>query len=307
VASGPRLSILLFHRILPRPDPIFPGDIDAARFRRLMRLVRTCFRVLPLDQAARRLAAGRLPKRALAITFDDGYADNHDVAAPVLQEMGLPATVFVTTGSLDGGRMWNDSVIECIRRTESTSVDLAFMGLPLTPLDRASERHTAINSILPAIKHHHPKERERLIAELHRVCGRPDLPGDLMMTRDQVRSLTRMGVAIGAHTVNHPILQAIDALEAEREVSDGRAELERIIGRPVTLFAYPNGRPGRDYGQQHVDLVRRLGFEAAVTTARGHNGSEADLLQLRRFTPWDESDARWIWRLAWSRIRQKHL
>ncbi len=298
--TGPRLSVLIFHRVLPAPDPLFPGEIDAARFRRLMRLVSKGFCVLPLEQAVGLLALGRLPARALAITFDDGYADNHDIAAPILQEMGLPATVFVTSGCLDGGRMWNDCVIECLRRTSLSSVDLAFLDLPPAPLGRASERRAAIDRILPAVKYRHPTERRRLIGELHRACGRPCLPTDLMMTREQVRSLATMGLAIGAHTVNHPILQALDDAEAQREIGDGKAELERIIGRPVTLFAYPNGRPETDYGPRHVGLVRALGFAAAVTTAIGHNSPGADLFQLRRFSPWDDSDARWISRLAWS-------
>lgn len=305
VAAGPRLSILIFHRVLAEPDPLFPGEIDAARFRRLMRLVRASFRVLPLDDAVRQLAQGRLPPCALAITFDDGYADNHDIAAPVLQELDLPATVFVTSGCLDGGRMWNDCVIECIRRTALSRIDLAFLGLSPAPLGALSERRAAIDRILPAVKYRHPTERRRLIAELHRACGQPGLPADLMMTRDQVRSLAAMGIAIGAHTVNHPILQSLDPSEAQREIGDGKAELERIIDRPVTLFAYPNGRPDTDYGGRHVDLVRGLGFAAAVTTAQGHNGPGADPLQLRRFSPWDESDARWIVRLAWSHARER--
>jgi len=300
LAAGPRLSILIFHRILPEPDPLFPGEIDSARFCRLMTLVRAGFRVLPLDLAARGLAERRLPPRALAITFDDGYADNHDIAAPILRELGLPSTVFVTTGCLDGGRMWNDSVIECIRRADRPEVDLSFMGLPVLAVGRPSERRSAIDRILPAVKHHHPRERERLIAELHRACGQPRLPTDLMMTRAQVRSLARMGVAIGAHTVNHPILQAIDAAEAEREIVEGRAELERVAAQPVNLFAYPNGRPDSDYGRTHVELVKRLGFAAAVSTESGHNDPEVDRFELRRFSPWDASDARWIGRLAWS-------
>ncbi|MCG3188178.1 MAG: hypothetical protein LKCHEGNO_00071 [Burkholderiaceae bacterium] len=304
-AAGPRLSILIFHRILAKPDPLLPGEIDAARFRRLMMLVRKGFRVLPLDQASRQLAERRLPPRSLSITFDDGYADNHDLAVPILRELGLPSTIFVATGFLDGGRMWNDSVIECIRRTERTEVDLGFMGLPLLRVDRLTERRSAIERVLPAIKHCHPRERDRFIAELHRACGQPRLPSDLMMTRAQVRSLARTGFAIGAHTVNHPILQTIDAAEAEREIADGRAELERVVAQPVSLFAYPNGRRDRDFGRLHVDLVRRLGFAAAVSTEPGSNEPEVDLFELRRFSPWDTSDARWIGRLAWSHARKR--
>lgn len=304
LAAGPRLSILIFHRVLSRPDPLVPGEIDVARFYRLMTLVRTGFRVLPLEEAVRRLAHGDLPPRALAITFDDGYADNHDFAAPILQQLCLPASIFVASGFLDCGRMWNDSIVECIRRTERSGVDLGFLGLPPQSLGSTSDRRDAIDRILRAVKHFHPEERTRLVAELHRVCGRPELPDDLMLTRHQVRSLARMGMTIGAHTVNHPILQSIGMAEAEREIAEGRVELERLIGSSVTLFAYPNGRPEIDYGACHVELVRRLGFVAAVSTACGHNRAETDPFQLRRFSPWDVSDVRWVGRLAWSHARK---
>lgn len=300
-AAGPRLSILIFHRVLAAPDPLFPSEIDAQRFRRLMGLVRAGFRVMPLDEAVRGLAQGALPSHALAITFDDGYADNHDIAAPILHQLGLPATVFVASGHLDGGRMWNDSAIECVRRSTLSSIDLGFVGLPMVvPLGQVNERRSAIDRIISAVKHRDPGERERLVGDLHRICGQPRLPSDLMMTRGQVRSLAESGITIGAHTVSHPILKAVGDEQAELEIAGGRHELERIIDRPVTLFAYPNGRPGADYSNSHVEMVRRLGFAAAVSTASGHNGPGADPLQLRRFSPWDRSDAAWVGRLAWS-------
>jgi peptidoglycan/xylan/chitin deacetylase (PgdA/CDA1 family) len=78
-------------------------------------------------------ASGALPERAAAITFDDGYADNFTRALPLLREQGLPATFFVATGFLDGGRMWNDTISEAIRRCNEDVVDLSAIGL--TPGD----------------------------------------------------------------------------------------------------------------------------------------------------------------------------
>ena len=111
-----RLSILIFHRVLAQVDPLFPEEVDAARFDVICGWLRRWFNVLPLDAAVRRLRDGSLPRRAAAITFDDGYADNHDIALPILKKHGLPSTFFIATGFLDGGCMWNDTVIEAIRR-----------------------------------------------------------------------------------------------------------------------------------------------------------------------------------------------
>lgn len=100
--SGARLSILIFHRVLPAPDPLFPGEPDAQRFDEICRWLAKWFRVLDLNDALAGLRRGDLPARAAAITFDDGYADNSDVAVPILQRHGLTATFFIATGYVDG-------------------------------------------------------------------------------------------------------------------------------------------------------------------------------------------------------------
>ena len=118
-----RLSIFIFHRVLPVPDPMQPGEPDAARFEQIVRFVARYFHVLPLGEAARQLRAGQLPPAAACITFDDGYADNLEVAAPILVRHGVRATFFVSTGFIGGGRMWNDTVIEALRHAPRGDLD----------------------------------------------------------------------------------------------------------------------------------------------------------------------------------------
>jgi peptidoglycan/xylan/chitin deacetylase (PgdA/CDA1 family) len=109
-----RLSILIFHRVLAAPDPLFPAELDLRSFEERMRWIRGWFSVLPLDDAVVALARGTLPDRALAITFDDGYADNVTVALPILLRLRLHATFFIASAYLDGGTMWNDRVIDAV-------------------------------------------------------------------------------------------------------------------------------------------------------------------------------------------------
>jgi peptidoglycan/xylan/chitin deacetylase (PgdA/CDA1 family) len=303
--SGRRLSILIFHRVLPEPDPILPGEIWAERFDRLMGLVAGCFQVLPLGEACTLLQQGRLPGRALAITFDDGYADNHDIALPILRRHGLPACFFVATGFLDGGRMFNDTVIEAVRHSPLDSVDLPALGLGRLPLAGASQRAAAIGRILPVVKYLRPAEREPALAALCDALAPRHLREDLMMRSDQVRALHDAGMEVGAHTVHHPILSTLDDAHAEREITEGRDRLEAIIRAPVRLLAYPNGRPDRDYDRRHAAMARRLGFDAAVTTAPGCAGPDADPFQLPRFTPWDAGDAAWLARVLLARHERR--
>jgi peptidoglycan/xylan/chitin deacetylase (PgdA/CDA1 family) len=285
-----RLTILIFHRVLPQHDPLNPDEPSAAEFERRMQWVRTWFNVLPLSDAAQRLADGTLPPRALAITFDDGYADNREVAAPILRRLGLTATFFIATGFLDGGCMWNDRVIEALRSCDAASLDLSALGLGSFGLDDMTSRRRTASAVLKAIKHLEPPARQAATdAVVHTAGGRP-VPA-LMMSVDQLRELRALGMQVGAHTITHPILARTTEAEALREIATGKAQLEALLGEPVSLFAYPNGVPGADYLPEHVRMVRDVGFVAAVSTAWGAASATSDRFQLPRFTPWDRS--RW--------------
>jgi peptidoglycan/xylan/chitin deacetylase (PgdA/CDA1 family) len=295
--AGPkaRLSIFIFHRVLAAPDPVFPGEVHARRFDTLCSWLRGWFNILPLDEAVRRLRNGTLPARAACITFDDGYADNHDQALPILRRHGLNATFFIATGFLGGGRMFNDSVIEILRRAQGPSLDLGGLGIEgmgRFDLSSADARRHAIEAILPAIKYRPLAEREELALAIQARAGVGNLPNDLMMTTEQVRALHRAGMRIGAHTRSHPILARLGREEARAEIEGGRDDLQHLLGEPVTLFAYPNGKPGKDYSRESVALVQEIGFEAAAATAWGAAGMASDPFQLPRFTPWDRSQSR---------------
>lgn len=299
--AGPRaLSVLAYHRVLPRPDPLLPGEPDAAEFEARMRWVRANFNVLPLCAAVQALREDRLPRRALCITFDDGYADNYRIALPILRRLELPATFFVATGFLDGGCMFNDVVIEAVRRA-AADLQLEDLGLGHHPLGSDGERARAIDRILSSLKYFEPERRHKVAVEVARRAGAA-VPTDLMMTSAQVRALHEAGMTVGAHTVNHPILAEVPATQARDEMAQGRARLEQITGAPVRLFAYPNGRPLRDYRREHAELARELGFEAAVSCAWGAARPGDDLFQLPRFTPWDRGHFRFGLRLAAKRL-----
>ncbi len=304
--AGPRLQILLFHRVLAQPDPLFPLEVDAARFGRLMEAVRNVFQVLRLDDAVAALQERRLSPRALVVTFDDGYADNETQALPILRRLGIPGTFFVSTGFLDGGRMWNDTIIETVRRTARSELDMSWLGLGRLPCGGVEQKRAAIGQIIAKIKYMDFAQRREALDRLGHSSERPALPSDLMLSSEQVVSLHRAGMEVGAHTVNHPILCEVDDIVAMDEIARGRSKLSALTGAAVTSFAYPNGAPQRDYAARHVAMVRSLGFQAAVSTAAGSSRSGDDVLQLPRFTPWDRSPARWLLRLASAR-RRRHF
>lgn len=300
-----RLAVMIFHRVHREPDPLFPGEVDARQFDAMLGWIKSWFNVLPMDEAAVRLAEGSLPERAAALTFDDGYADNHDEALPLLRRHGLPCSFFVATGFLDGGRMWNDTLIESVRRTALSALDLRGLrdagGDDLGRYEVASatgDRRQLLDALIPRIKYLAPESR---VACVEAISARAEVvpPQDLMMRSDQVRALRQAGMQIGAHTVNHPILATLSENAAADEISRSRDVLEALLGERVGLFAYPNGKPGSDYlPDVHPRIVRELGFDAAVSTTWGASRPGDDLFQIKRFTPWDRTRLRFGLRMA---------
>jgi len=286
-----RLSILIYHRALAAPDPILHDEIDAATFEKHMALLRVEFNVLPLGEACARLARGALPARAACITFDDGYADNEQVALPILKRLGLPATFFVSTGYSDGGFMFNDGVIEVVRRAPVGTYDLSPLGLGSHSLGDSTSRRAAIDALIRQLKYRPTDERSALVVRLA-AAMHSTLRTNLMMRPPQIKRLHDAGMEIGGHTVSHPILAMLDAQQARNEILGGKHRLEEITGAPVTLFAYPNGKPGRDYGLRDVQFVKEAGFTAAVSTIDGVANRGSDIFQLPRFGPWEKSPHR---------------
>ena len=293
-----RLLILIYHRVRLRPDAMFPTEVNAERFDWQMSLLRRHCHPMALADAVAGLRTGSLPPRSVAVTFDDGYADNVTGALPILRRHGIAATFFIAPGFLDGGLMWNDSIIEAVRQAPGESLDLTDFGHGVVALGAESARGRIAESIIDTVKHFAPQLR---LDHVNQLCSRTGAnpPVDLMMTTDQVRLLAKAGQQIGAHTMTHPILRTLSDEAARDEIQLSRQALERIIGQPVRAFAYPNGRPGDDYTVRDRNLVSDLGFEFASSTSPWAASSDSDLYQLPRFTPWDQQPWRWLMRLLW--------
>lgn len=298
------LSILIFHRVIPAPDPLFPSEVDSQMFDRLIGWICQWFNVLPLENALARLREGTLPARAISITFDDGYADNLLYAAPILVKHRISATFFIATAFIDGGRMWNDTIIESVRNTTACTLDARFIGLDFLDISSVDRKRQALSQLIPAIKHLPAPERADSVERVSASCA-ATLPDDLMLTSNQLKELRELGMGTGAHTVNHPILAKLDYRSARQEIADSRDYLEHLLGERITLFAYPNGRRDSDYTDDHVSIARELGFTAAVTTNPGISKKHTNVFELPRFTPWDRTRTRFGLRLLQNIIQSR--
>jgi peptidoglycan/xylan/chitin deacetylase (PgdA/CDA1 family) len=293
----PSLAVVNYHRVLAQPDPLLDTEPDVATFHWQMALLADCFNVMPLYEALCALDEGRLPPRTVCITFDDGYRSVHDLALPILRKFKLPATVFVTSGFIGSGagNMWNDRIIHAVQSLPAGTLDLSDIGLECYSLTSLEARKQTALRLTEAGKYLPPEKRERLVARLDRMSGMHH--DALMLTPEMLAALERNGMEIGAHTISHPILTSLDDDSARFEIATGKHQLEALIGKPVRLFAYPNGKVGQDFDARHVEMVRQAGFFAAFTTAVGGVTADQDRFQLPRSRPWDRTPFRFGLRL----------
>jgi len=286
-----RLSLLLFHKIPRHADPLTPGEPTLAGFERLLDFLAANTNVMPLAEATAALQCGSLPSRPVVLTFDDGYEEWVQNIAPALLQRRLPATFFVTTGQLtDRDGLWHERITAAVRALPDSQVALPFGFGGFVQLDSLDKRSRLVRELQERLKYAPVRERLEAIALLEAQACRPLAPAGRFDT-GAVRELHSLGFEIGAHTVHHPILNECTLAEAREEIGRCKEELESIIGGRVDSFAYPNGRPGTDFGSEHVDLVRACGYRSAVTTSTGTATRSTDPFQLPRFSPWGQSDA----------------
>jgi peptidoglycan/xylan/chitin deacetylase (PgdA/CDA1 family) len=297
VWGPPRLSVLMFHKLPAEPDPLCPNELLADEFVWLLDFIEAHCHVLPLTEAVQRARCGQLAQRTVCLTFDDGYPEWLNLIAPALRIRQLPATFFVTTGQLSGEPLWHERLIHAVRSLPNAAVPQIEGICVNRSLDPGSQKVDFLARLLQKAKYLPLSQRAFMLATFERA-----LPGWVPPASGfdevSVRWLAQQGFEIGAHTINHPILTECSEAEALSEIGGAKEQLESIVRQPVRCFAYPNGRPGRDYARTHVEMVRQCGYGAAVSTARGSVGTNSDILQLPRFGPWRMSHGKLVFQLV---------
>lgn len=249
--------VLMYHSVSHALLDPWHLHVAADRFEEHVRVIRRRYRPLSLRELSAHLLDGGVPSRSVVVTFDDGYRDNFTVAKPLLEENGVPATVFVTSRYVGAGRdfWWEELEAVCA----ALGVEARQEWERLRPL-RLEEREV---------------ELDRLWA----VAGRPRPKATSVLTRDELAELgTSPLIEIGAHTRSHPHLATLSELEQQQEIQGSRRELEAIVGGPVTSFSYPHG----DFSRVTTRLVDAAGLNVACTTKSLPVTSTSALLELPR-------------------------
>ncbi len=291
-----RLFILEYHAVEPGREA--EGTVSLARFRSHLEWLRGRFRCLTVADAAIRLRGG-LDEDLLAITFDDGYADNARVAFPALRELKVPATIYLATGFLDGQELWFDvarrGLTEAARNPAKAAGLELFAKVGLEEVLGRWPTALPLEEAMRRLKDAPAADRLAAVAALRPLAA--GQPARQPMTWQEARALLEAGIELGAHTVNHPILSKLDEDRQQDEIDLSMDRIETELGERPRTFAMPNGS-ARDYDAATLRVLKRLGLLAACTTRRGSNAAGADLHQLRRIGVGSESVAMLDARLA---------
>ena len=291
-----KLNILIYHQVFVEKDAMRPSEPDLKTFTWQMQLISQYFTPLSISEALKHLENDTLPANAICVTFDDGYRNNLDVAAPVLQQFKIPATVYIATGFTHGENMFNDRVIDLIADESLLTLKLSALDTKPIALHNTENRIKAAHYVLAKIKYLPIAERTKLIDVLYQDNNAQEYP-TRMLSAEQIKQLHEKGVEIGAHTVEHPILKVLEPEDQKQQIRESKETLEQWLDKEVSGFAYPNGKVSEDYDLTTKSIVETLGFDYAVSTNWGKTTKNSDKYQLNRFTPWDKTPLKFQLRL----------
>jgi peptidoglycan/xylan/chitin deacetylase (PgdA/CDA1 family) len=279
----PPVVVLIYHRVATLESDPQQLAVTPDNFRAQMQYLKENVQVVRFEDDW-----SKVKQQAVAITFDDGYADNSLEALPVLEEVGVPATFFVSTGSI-GTRQefWWDELERLILG------DRAFPArfvLNDSRFGRAwatgavAERQVLYREIQPLIRKLDAPGREEWLTQLREwaQAGNECREAWRAMALDELRRLAESRwVTIGAHTVTHTPLSSQPVAAQQEEITESRRQLESWLGRKITVFSYPFGARG-DYTQETVRLCREAGFVRAAANFPGQAHRWTDPFQVPR-------------------------
>lgn len=289
-------AILMYHSVAAEPshtDHILGVSRDRASFEAHMETLARHFAPVTIEDVAEFAQSGReLPERAVAVTFDDGFADNYEVAMPILNRYGIPAVVYLMVDAVANGTLpWY-----CRLRYAFNTTSKSEWADPLRDrtyqLTTPEQRKAAVTAAWEtgarstgAVQLEFVKGVERTL-EVEPVNGQHGF----MMTWEQARSLRKAGHIIGAHTLSHPNLAHVTHNEAQSEIVSSKKKLEQELGEPIEHFSYPHPALDPQWSQQTLEITRTAGFRSAVLTAPGPVRAKDNPLALKRIsTPADLS------------------
>jgi peptidoglycan/xylan/chitin deacetylase (PgdA/CDA1 family) len=300
----PRTIILLYHRVAELSSDPQLLSVTPQHFAEQLEILRKHYRPIRLQQT------DKLLRRSVVVTFDDGYADNLWNAKPLLERYDVPATVFVTTGYVGQDRefWWDELETLLLERRLPETLQLNINGgirqwelgtssdydeaaynhyrsWNVSEKNDPSPRQFVYRSLHQLLRPMPEREQRKVLNQLHDLAGAPSSSRSKSrpLSSAEVIELDKGGlVEVGSHTVTHPVLSGLSPAAQWTEIEQSKVDLEEMLGRPVTSFAYPFGTRS-DYADETVAAIRSAGYHRACSNFAGVVGPDTDRFQLPRF------------------------
>lgn len=285
------VPVLLLHGILPDADtsPFNSTGkfITPQKLRSFLERVSRLFSVIPLEALVASHLSGKRLRNAMVLTFDDGYRNTYRYAFPLLQDMGLPFAVFVTTGFIDTDMvLWNDRLEFALFSTPERVLPGGILARDVR-LETNDQRRLAVRELKEVLKQKPRDEAAKIVESLCVALGTDfgasQFDDVRFLKSTEISEMAAAGVTIGGHSVTHAVLSRESPERVRQEVLECKRTLEGITGKVVTSFAYPNGRR-EDFSASVKRELVAAGYSAAFTTVHGLDRPQDDPFEIRRIS-----------------------
>lgn len=275
------IIVLAYHRVcdVNKHDYIFDMELVSAsvdEFEKQVAYVKKYYNPVSMEQFIDYIEKGiPLPKRALLITFDDGFDDNYYNAFPVLKKYNVPATIFVSTGYVSTDKtIWFDYLAALIYSIDDTELAIPETGKNYSLNINKKSRTRVMEEICEDLKLLPNNTRESVLKRLNSkyadVVNAIDTRPSRMLSWQQIKEMSNSIISIGSHTVSHPVLTKLNSKELEYELSESKRILEEKLGCPVNSISYPNGNSD-SFNDDVISKLKEIGYKVAFTYLSGCN------------------------------------
>jgi peptidoglycan/xylan/chitin deacetylase (PgdA/CDA1 family) len=291
------VTVLTYHRV-GRPEAaarLDDGVVDVTpeQLDRQLAFVRRWFDLIAIDDLLSWVSGrGKLPRKPLLVTFDDGYRDNHDVALPILQRHGVRATFFVATSYVESRRLfWWDRIARAMKVSPRRRIAVEYPERVELALGSDDAKRASIRRALRIVKDRSGLDLERFVGGLERAAGATlgaaeerRIADAVVMRWEHVAALRRAGMDVQSHTCSHRVLQTLGPAELRHELRASRAALERALGERVRAVSYPVGASVAA-SSAIKRIVREEGYELGFSNGTGVNrAATLDPLDVKRIS-----------------------
>ena len=290
------LTILLYHGVSNSKSigiENFSGKhIDANEFQRQMLFIKENCNILSLDTIVEiKNNNEEWPSNSVAVTFDDGFKNNHTTAAPILKKLNIPATFYVCSGMIETNKMfWVEKIEDCINLSENKEIKIFLEEQTLFELNTRNKKINAVRRIKEFCKRVDVSTKEEVLSSLENQTGIKPKSSSTenyqMMNWNELKSLNNDALfTIGGHTLYHDIMSAhVDEEKMFKDIELSIGLLEFNLNEKITHFSYPEGQENH-YNQKVIDKLKDSGVVCSPSAIHGLNNHNNDLFNLYRIMP----------------------